>query len=256
MGSRLFTMLMFFIVLATVACEQKPLSSNPPAEGFLAEKSDKKAIEIADAVMETMGGRKAWDETKMLRWTFFGRRSWHWEKNTGNVRLEIPSDTTTIISNIHSGKTKVYQFGREIKNEALLDSMGKMIKESWINDSYWLVMPYKLKDSGVSLKYVGTAPDMRNVPCHVLSLTFENTGITPEDKYLVYVEKEKNIISQWDFYDNAMDGKAKFSTPWADYKRYGKILLSGNRGEFGLTDIAVYDEYPQEMFQLLNFNNL
>ena len=256
MGSRLFKMILFLFMLSTIACEQQTTNINPPAQGFLADRSDKKAIQIADDVMETMGGRKAWDETEMIRWTFFGRRSWHWEKNTGNVRMEIPSDTTTIISNIHTGNTKVFQFGREIKNEALLDSMGTMLKNSWINDSYWLVMPYKLKDSGVSLKYVGSEPDMRGVPCDVLSLTFENVGNTPENKYLVYVEKDKKIVSQWDFFQNASDPEAKWSIPWADYKRYGKILLSGNRGEFGLTDIAVYDEYPKEMFQLLNFNNL
>ncbi|MEJ2086172.1 MAG: hypothetical protein P8Y44_10915, partial [Acidobacteriota bacterium] len=47
---------------------------NPPAPGFNAEASDDEAIVIADQVMEALGGRKAWDDTRYLTWNFFGRR--------------------------------------------------------------------------------------------------------------------------------------------------------------------------------------
>ena len=45
---------------------------NPPAEGFNAEESSPFAVILADQVMNSMGGRKAWDDTNVLYWNFFG----------------------------------------------------------------------------------------------------------------------------------------------------------------------------------------
>ena len=61
---------------------------NPAAPGFNAEGSDQKAITIEDSVMETMGGRQAWDNTRYLTWRFFGRRRHVWDKYTGDIRVE------------------------------------------------------------------------------------------------------------------------------------------------------------------------
>jgi hypothetical protein len=35
--------------------------------------SDKKAVELADSVMNAMGGRYNWDNTHFIRWNFFAR---------------------------------------------------------------------------------------------------------------------------------------------------------------------------------------
>ena len=57
--------------------------------------------------------------------------------------------------NIHSMKGKVKMGGEELSHPDSLSKYLEKGKNMWINDSYWLVMPYKLKDSGVTLKYVG-----------------------------------------------------------------------------------------------------
>ncbi|MHC4769928.1 MAG: hypothetical protein ACYTEI_14630, partial [Planctomycetota bacterium] len=61
---------------------------NPPAPGFDAEGSDPEAIWIADAVMARMGGRRAWDRTRYVTWSFFDRRRHVWDKHAGRVRVE------------------------------------------------------------------------------------------------------------------------------------------------------------------------
>jgi hypothetical protein len=38
-------------------------------------------------------------------------------------------------------------------------------KNWWINDAYWLVMPWKLQDPGVTLSYVKIPCQMENSRC-------------------------------------------------------------------------------------------
>jgi len=58
-------------------------SENPAMPGFDAEGSDPEAIAVADEVMENLGGRRAWDESRYLTWKFFGRRTHVWDKHSG-----------------------------------------------------------------------------------------------------------------------------------------------------------------------------
>ena len=46
------------------------------------------AVELAEKVLEAMGGREAWEATRYLRFDFFGRRLHHWDRYTGRHRLE------------------------------------------------------------------------------------------------------------------------------------------------------------------------
>ena len=132
------------------------------------------------------------------------------------------------------------------------DSLAKYVergKNIWINDSYWLVMPYKLKDSGVTLKHLGKETTIAGQSADKLQLTFQNVGVTPNNMYWVYVDDQSRLVTQWDFFTNATDEDARFSTPWNEYQKFGEILLSGNRGgERKLTDIAVYQTLPDSVF--------
>ena len=58
--------LLTFILVLAFSVPAMAQSANPHAEGFDLEGSDAKAIEIADAVMEKMGGRENWDNTRYL----------------------------------------------------------------------------------------------------------------------------------------------------------------------------------------------
>ena len=69
-------------------------------------------------------------------------------------------------------------------------------------------------------------------------LTFREVGRTPENKYHVYVANDSGLVEEWDFYRQASDPEPGFKTPWHNWKSYGRILLSDNRGESGHTDVA------------------
>ncbi|MCB9082203.1 MAG: hypothetical protein H6555_10875 [Lewinellaceae bacterium] len=230
--------------------QQPSAPTNPAAPGFNAVASDAKAIDLADQVMEAMGGRTAWDATRFIEWTFFGRRTLLWDKTAGRVRIEIPADSTVFLLNLWDKTGKVLLKGKE---QTEPDSLKKYLftaESIWINDSYWLVMPYKLKDSGVTLRYLNEGATENGKPADVIQLTFEAVGRTPENKYLIYVDKASKLITQWSYFRSAADQKPNFTTSWGNYQRHGKILLSGDRGERQLSNIAVYDQVPDQAFTL------
>ncbi len=233
-------LIVFTVFTIFLSCKYEavvPPEVNPAAEGFNELESDEKAISIADAVMEANGGRKAWDETDYLQWNFFGARKHIWNKKTGDLIIEGIRDSFHIQMNIHDLTGEVNYRGVQHQHQDSLKKYLTLGKEMWINDAYWLFLPYKLKDSGVTLKYNGTDSTR-----HVLELNFKDVGKTPNNKYLVYVDSIHHRIDQWDFYRKYTDSVARFTTPWTDYQQYDRILISGSRGEnYQLTEISAND---------------
>lgn len=224
-------------------------SANPPAPGFDQSHSDAKAIQIADEVMNAVGGRKNWDDSHFLRWTFFGSRTLVWDKWGNRVRIESHRRNMRILLDMNSMKGKVWLDGQEAVEEDTIQKYLQKGKEMWINDSYWLFMPFKLKDSGVTLKYLGQKPNELGINSDVLQLTFNNVGVTPENKYLIYVNPSSHLVTQWEYYPKASDEKPQIISPWQDYRPYGKIVLSVSRGtDRAITNIAVFDMLPDSVF--------
>lgn len=222
---------------------------NPPAEGFDLANSDPAAVELADTVMAAMGGRKNWDETRFISWNFFGRRNLVWDKGQGRVRIESAPDSTIYLVNLNTLKGRVQIKGQELSEPDSLQKMLTKAKSIWINDSYWLVMPFKLKDSGLTLKYLGEDSISAGMKCNVLELTFKNVGDTPDNKYRVYVDLQDNLVKQWAYYKDASQDSASQIRPWDNYKKYGNILLSADRSDGkGPGDVRVEEKLPDEIF--------
>ncbi|MFA0961261.1 hypothetical protein AB9P05_05620 [Roseivirga sp. BDSF3-8] len=260
---------LYFIALLLVLClacgpddrqDNKPEDSNrseaaygnPPADGFDKENSSEKAIAIADTVMATMGGRQAWDETEFIEWTFFGRRKLLWDKENKRVRIDFTERPLTIITNIEGDPAgKVWKDSTLVENADTLQKYLQQGRSIWINDAYWLVMPYKMKDSGVTLTHLREDTLQGGAPADVLEMTFNNVGDTPENRYEVWVSKEEPLVRQWAYFPTAEADTPRFVTPWQDYQQYGEIRLSSDRGMARLTDIAVYDSLPADRFEEL-----
>ncbi|MDX1477346.1 MAG: hypothetical protein R3301_06540 [Saprospiraceae bacterium] len=233
MGPRITTALFFIFLIVCVTGQAQ----------------DKRALKLADAVMESMGGAENWEKTRYLQWTFFGSRKWWWDKWTGNVRMESQRDDLRIAMNIHDKTGKVFRMGKE---EASPDSLNHFLDRGyrmWINDSYWLVMPFKLRDPGTSLSYLGRDTTTTGQPAEVLELTFADVGVTPDNKYHIYVDPDQKLVVQWNYFRNYTDPEPRFRSAWTNYRRYGQILLSDGRGDRSLADLAVYDHLPAALFE-------
>ena len=230
--------------------------TDPEAPGFDDAGSDRVAIVVADAVMKAMGGRHAWDRTRYLTWDFFGHRRHLWDKHAGRVRIEGRGPRTgtpyVMLIDLDTGEGRAWKDGVEVTGDELAPMLEAGVG-AWINDSYWLVMPYKLKDAGVTLRNLGPSTTVDGVPAVILSLTFTGVGQTPQNKYHVWVAKHSGLIEQWAFFREAKDTEPAFTGPWAGWQRHGGIMLSGDRGVMGgeprqLTGIAVLDTVPESAF--------
>lgn len=252
---KLFNLSLIALMTTIVACgEPSKIESsdevkygNPPAEGFNIEGSDAQAIAIADEVMEAMGGREAWDNTQYVCWKFFGRDALVWDKWTGNVRIDA-ANGMTYLTNINDETGRAFMNGKEIMAADSVAGMMQQAKSIWINHSYWLVMPFKLKDSGVTLTYAGEETTDDGRMADKLNLTFEGVGRTPQNMYYVWVDKETRLVSQWAYYPSTDAEEPRFTMPWLEYKKHGDIMLSASRGERGMEDIMVFDELPETVF--------
>ena len=228
------------------------------ATGFDREGSDPRAIEIADRVMTRLGGRRAWDETRYITWSFNGRRRHLWDKHTGRLRLERRGPRSgkmyVIIVDLDTGEGRAWRGGEPVTEPDELASMLKATRSNWINDAYWLVMPYKLTDAGVTLRDRGRGETADGMAADIVELTFHDVGDTPDNKYHVWVGRDSGLVEQWAFFGSAQDTEPAFVCPWRGWTRFGRIMLSGDRGELGgrpfeLTDIDVFDELPDGRFE-------
>lgn len=247
---RFSLLLLLLMASSTVLVAQKrKKDANPPAAGFNLAGSDEKAIELADQVMKAMGGREAWDNTKVITWNFFGARKLTWNKWTGDVRIEGLRDNSITLVNLNTKKGRVRRNGTEVTQP---DSVKKYVDRgisAWINDSYWVFMPFKLKDSGVTLKYLGEEKTDNGILADVLRLTFQNVGDTPQNGYKVWVDKDKKLVAQWAYFAKADQEKPNFVNPWNDYQKQGELLLSGDRGQRKITEIGVLTDVPERIFK-------
>ena len=206
-------------------------------------------LAIADSVMKAMGGRKNWDNTRYIEWNFFGNRKLLWDKWDSKVRIKmLEPDSTRMLLDMNNMEGKVMKNGEELTNPDSVKKYLDQAKRIWINDSYWLVMPYKLKDSGVTIKYLGEDTTKTGIKCDLLQLTFEKVGVTPQNKYHIWADQKDHLVRQWAYYKEASQTEPNFVMPWLNYEKHGNILLSGDRGERKLTDIKLLDKVPDHTF--------
>jgi hypothetical protein len=100
------------------------------------------------------------------------------------------------------------------------DSKGAYAR--WVNDSYWLIAPLKLRDKGVNLAAEGSK-EMDGKKCKVLRLSFGKVGLTPNDQYNLYIDPETKLVSSWDYMPEP--GKSMHAT-WSNYQKSGGLTLA------------------------------
>ena len=67
------------------------------------------AREVAESVLERLGGWEAWNRTRYVRWSFFGRREHWWDKHTGDVRID--TGDTLLLFNLRSREGRAWRDG-------------------------------------------------------------------------------------------------------------------------------------------------
>jgi len=196
----------------------------PPPSG------DDAAMKLAKDVVKASGGDN-WAKVKRIQWTFNvidkdGKPAMaakhDWDLRAGTDLVTWKDKTVTV------------KFAD--KND---EGDAKAAYQRWVNDSYWLLMPMKLLDGGVKLAHGGTQ-EVEGQKYEVLNMSFQDVGLTPGDKYTLYIDPQEKLVRRWDYMPSA---EKKMSGTWDGYEQFGPLKLA-TKHQFGdrqinMTDVKV-----------------
>jgi hypothetical protein len=254
-------LLLSILALSITACGQRGAGSNDPVDAW------------NDSIMAALGGERAWDKTRYLqfRWVALrggqvtSDRMHYWDRKEGRSRLEMiirgpgtvmgRDQSLTALLDTNTGEGRVW-----IDEQEFEGAMGQQLLErahAWfVNDSYWLLMPYRWREPGVKLEHQGPLTD-DDGDWQVFQVAFDEDGLETmrADQYWVYVSAQApHLIGKWQYHLKGRDGNSAVIR-WEDWQEFGNILLATSRQsvERGLRiefrDILVSDAAPEDVFQ-------
>lgn len=237
--------------LAVAAALASPASAQGPAGT-----ADEKAAQVADRLMQALGGKKAFDDAHYLRFRFAGFRNHWWDKWTGRHRVEFTNragEHFVFLENVNTHEGRGWRNGVELTGAEAKEGLERAYG-TWINDTYWLLAPYKLRDPGVHLTY-DAEETIDGTVYDKLHLIFDSVGLTPKDQYWVWVNRGTGLMDRWAYIlqDYPADKPATV-WKWTDWKPYGGIMLASGRFEVAegrqlpLDSIAVESEMADSIF--------
>lgn len=219
--------------------------------------ADAKATEIAQSMMTAMGGVENWNRAHFVRYDFKVNvgdktvvdRAHLWDKKTGRYRIESKTKdgkAAVMLFNAGTQQGAAYIDGKKLDGPAAAKAM-KDAYGAFINDMYWLSMPWKWMDQGVHLKYMGQKTRAKNT-YDVVELTFGKVGLTPGDRYDAYVSPQSHLMEHWEYRLQSGD---KGSWDW-EYTTVGGVKLARNHTSEGksisMGDVQVMDKADDALF--------
>jgi len=215
------------------------------------------AQSVAERVQKALGGKEAWDNAHFIHFTYAGRRSHWWDKWSGRHRVEGQTkegQKYVVLENISTKEGTAWLDGKKAEGDKAKELL-EGAYGAWVNDTYWLLMPYKLQDPGVNLTYDGEET-IDGKTYDKLALSFGNVGLTPGDRYWAYINRDTGLMDRWAFILEDMPKEGPPSVwDWGGWQKYGNLMLAPHRtqitgGDHKLefTDIAVSDKMPDSVF--------
>jgi hypothetical protein len=201
----------------------------------LPARADERAAAVGKEVWQALGGDAAWNQARYLRFDFVVERggkalltrAHYWDRFSGRYRVDGSDGKSAwrVYMNLNDKTGVAFVDGKKVSDAAKSARWIKDGYEAFINDSYWLLAPYKLFDPGVNLAYAGKDKGPHGERCDVLKLTFGPVGLTPKDIYWQLVDEKSHLVVAWRY---VLDGKKAAPTTfaWSDWRKVGPIMLA------------------------------
>jgi len=226
--------------------------------------SDPKAIRIADEVMVALGGKENYEAINYFSFHFVSTRGdtqvtdWRhdWDRRNHNYRVEGTTrdgEHLLAVFNLDTRGGGAFKNGNKMDGEEKLQIL-KRAYGRYINDTFWLLMPFKLKDGGAVLKYDG-AQEINEVHYDILRLSYaDSVGLTPRNIYRIFVDQATRVIHRWEYYEK--EGATPAASWWERWHEYGGIKLAEQRSfensnrKLLFTNIVVSREVNEKIFEV------
>ena len=218
-----------------------------------------KADTVAMEMVSTLGGLDAWSQIPYLRFDFSSGsgqsarppRKHLWDLQTGRYRLEysVGQDTlVTVVFNVNDTTGTAYMNGERLGNSEA-DQIVAGAHRRHINDTYWLLAPFKVFDEGVT-----RSMDSEEDGQQLIVLSFDGVGYTPGDQYWLSIDKDSKLLNNWRYQLQGRDRVSSFD--WVNYQTYntlaGPIQLANEKVSETATiftnNISFPEQLPDSMF--------
>ena len=161
------------LFLITVATLYFSLNEKLP-DGTTGDAADRFANNILKAIKHDR-----YLATDYIQWSFRNKHHYLWNKKQGTVRVQWDDYTAHLNLNDAS---KSYLENKDITPKEKKELLAKALAY-FNNDSFWVVAPHKLFDTGVTRKLVSLEDGTEG-----LLITYNSGGTTPGDSYLWKVD--------------------------------------------------------------------
>ncbi|MFN7974084.1 MAG: hypothetical protein U0166_17345 [Acidobacteriota bacterium] len=188
-------------------------------------------------MIEALGGLEKFDKIPYLVFTFtvekdgavVASRKHYWDKRNGRHRLEggtKEGKRYVVLTDLRTQKGTAYLAGTKVEGDAARDYLLSAYN-LWINDSYWLAMPFKVKDPGVILKDAGSE-EVGGIKYDKIQVSFDGVGLTPRDVYWAYINPDNGRMERWSF---VLGGEKKTPTmaEWKGWRQHLGVWLSDEK---------------------------
>ncbi len=205
--------------------------------------------------LETSLGAERFATWGGMRWTFEvtrgdtvrASRRHAWDRNSNRHRVEYldrAGKRFVIVHTLGDSTGAAWVDGTALAG----DTVRTLVRRGgalWRHDTYWFLMPFKLRDPGVQLAHIGKQADGRER----LRITFEGGG----DTYHFDVDEQSGRIAYWQFHH---EGETRLETgTWEDWVNVDGVSFATNHlREDGRTrvwtkDITRDDRLPAALFE-------
>ncbi|HEY6146404.1 MAG TPA: hypothetical protein VIZ69_01855 [Thermoanaerobaculia bacterium] len=203
--------------------------------GALGQERDARADAVGKEFLAALGGQSAWDKARQFKFDFvvvrdgqaLARFSHAWDRYTGDYRVSGTDKTGApfvVYFNVNTKAGQGYVNGKPAEGEAN-EALLKNAYGRFINDTYWLLAPWKIFDPGVHLAYEGEKPCPGGGTCDVLRLSFDNVGLTPKDRYWLWITRDGRKMVQWQYLLNGATDEPT-TAQWKEWQTVGGLALS------------------------------
>jgi hypothetical protein len=197
---------------------------------------------------DAMGGQATWDRLPYIRFDFVVTRDgkeiarfrhW-WDRAHSRCRVEGPDEKGRVVAAIVDLKTrkgKSFTDGISDTDSSNIANIVQNGYERWVNDTYWLMMPFKMRDPGSHLKYARSEVKPKGEAYDVLELSFDaGVGLTPKDRYWLFVNKKTHLIDRWEMVLQGQKPPPQGFT-WEQWTAIGPVRLSLERRMVGKSTV-------------------
>lgn len=180
------------------------IKNKPLPEG---EKGTK--AEILTDKIQAVINQKAWDSTAAVAFTFRGNHHYLWDKKRNLVQVQWGNKK--VIYNNQTLDGVAFENDKKLNDTDKTEAINTA-NDYFNNDSFWLIAPFKLRDTGTTRSIV--IQDNQEA----LMVTYTSGGSTPGDSYVWFVD-ENYIPKAWRMWVSIIP-IGGFETSWEDWKTY------------------------------------